>query len=237
MTHRESDDEQEPYELPEHLTEVVPLAETVLELGEKLDELYEEDDAGEDADDESAGPPEAIVALIRELAKATLGLAGKLEEDEEALLELDEWSEDRELLPRILELPLGLVSVGELDSALAVARAFAYASPEAFSGDIAIIFAEQGKRDEAVAQLEANLNEFPESCLTGIKSGAAFEALGDVAAAEAQYRRALSLAEDDSEEEEAFNLLVGLLEDAERFDEVEALMYPSPTAPQPKSDR
>ena len=227
MTHSASDDDQQPYQLPEHLTEVVPLAEAVLDLSEQLDELYEQDDSNEGDDEEPSGPPKAIVSLLGDLAKVALDLAANLEDDEEALLELDEWSADRELLPRILELPLGLASVGELDSALAVARAFAYASPEECSGDIAIILAEQGNRDEAIAQLESNREHFTESCLTAIKSGAAYEALGDAVAAEASYRKALALSEDDSEREEAFNLLVGLLEDAGRFEEVEALMYPT----------
>jgi len=117
--------------------------------------------------------------------------------------------------------------VRELDSALAVARAFTFAAAEPLNGDIAIIFAESGKREEAVTQLESNLKQFPESCLTAIKSGAAFEVLGELAGAEAAYRRALVLAEDDSEQEEAFNLLVGLLQDMGRFEEADALLSPS----------
>jgi len=237
------EDNQEPYELPEHLTEVAPLAETVLALSEQLDGLYEEDEAkhaltSEDDDEatseeEPAGPPAAIVELLRESSKAALALAGALEEDEEALHELDDWSQDRELLPRLVELPLALVSVGELDSALAVARAFTFGASESFNGDIAVILAESGKRDEAIAQLESNLKQFPESCLTAIKSGAAFEALGDAAAAEASYRRAMALAEDETEEEEAFNQLIGFLEDMGRFEEIEALLSPSTDVKRP----
>jgi hypothetical protein len=47
-----------------------------------------------------------------------------------------------------------LVGVGELDSALAVARVFTFVAVEPFNADIAIIFAESGKRDEAIAQSE-----------------------------------------------------------------------------------
>jgi tetratricopeptide (TPR) repeat protein len=123
-----------------------------------------------------------------------------------------------------VELPLGLVNVGELDSALAVARAFSFGAVESFNADIPIILAESGKRDEAIAQLEANLKQFPESSLTAMKSGGAYEALGDVVAAEACYRRALVLAEDEIEEAEAFGQLTGLLEDMGRFEELDALM-------------
>jgi uncharacterized protein YchJ len=230
------DDEAEPYELPEHLAEVAPLAEAALALSERLDELYEEDDAkhaltSEDdseatSEAEAAGPPEAILSLLRELSKAALELAGALEEDEEALRELDEWSQERELLSRLAELPLGLVNVGELESSLAVARAFTFVDAESFNADIAIIFAESGKRSEAIAQLESNLALFPESWLTASKSGAAFEVLGDVVAAEASYRRAMTLAEDDTEEDAASVQLVGLLEDMGRLEEVEALLSP-----------
>jgi Plasmid pRiA4b ORF-3-like protein/SEC-C motif/Tetratrico peptide repeat len=217
------DDDWEPYALPEHLTEVAPLAEAVLDLSERLDELYADDDA-EPAPADEAGPPEAVVALLRELSTAALALAGALEQDEEAVHELDEWSGRRELLPRLLELPLGLVNVGELDRALAVARAFEFAAAEPTAADIAIIFAESGKRDEAVAQLESNLKQFPESWLTVVKSGEALEVLGDQVGAEASYRRAIELAEDEAEREEAAAQLAGLLEDLGRFEESEALL-------------
>jgi tetratricopeptide (TPR) repeat protein len=228
---------EEPLELPEHLVEVAPLAEAVLALSERLDVLYEEHDANQDEDEEEgddaepAEPPEAILSLIRELSQAALALAGALEEDEEALLELDDWSQQRELLPRLAELPLALADVGELDSALAVAHAFKFGAAEPFNADIAILLADTGKRDEAVAQIQSNLAQFPDSWLTASKSGSAFELLGDSVAAEASYRRALTLAEDDSEEEETLTQLTGLLEDLGRFEEAEALLVPSEDEP------
>jgi len=69
--------------------------------------------------------------------------------------------------------------------------------------------------------------QFRDSCLTAIKSGAAFEALGNTEGAEAAYRRALILAEDESEGDEAFSQLAGLLEDMGRFEELEELLSPS----------
>jgi tetratricopeptide (TPR) repeat protein len=243
------EDEDQPYELPAHLAEVVPLAEAVLVLSERLDTLYEEDeDEGEDEDelteedegeestegddaatsvDEPAVPREAIPSLLRELSKAALELAQALNNDEEALHELDEWSRERELLPRVLELPGALVGVGELESALAVAHAFTFVAPESCNADVAIILAESGKREEAVTQLEANVAQFPDSFLTVIKSGAALEALGTPEGAEAAYRRALILAEDESEHEAAFEQLTGLLEDMGRFEELNELLSPS----------
>jgi uncharacterized protein YchJ len=234
-------DEEEPHELPAHLAEVVPLAEAVLALSERLDVLDDEGDEDEDegdedaehartGEDEPAVPPEALRSLLLELSKAALTLAEALEEDEEALLELDEWSRERELLPRVLDLPLALVGVRELDGALAVARAFTFAAAESFNADVAIILAESGKRDEAFAQVDANLERFPDSFLTAIKCGAAFEALGDMEAAEASYRRALLLAEDESQEEAAISQLTGLLEDmgrVEELEELEELLSPS----------
>lgn len=92
------------------------------------------------------------------------------------------------------------------------------------NADIAIIFAESGKREEAVAQLEANLKQFPESWLTAMKSGEAFEALGDAAAAEASYRRAMILGEDETDQEEATSMLAELLEDMGRFEERDELL-------------
>ena len=255
--HLEDEEEEEPYELPAHLAEVAPLAEAVLALSERLDELYEEDEAkqalmaddeeepvaedeelaeddeeprkeddSDTSDSEPAAPPEGIVALRRERSKAALGLAAALEEDDEALHELDEWSRERELLPRLAELPLGLVNVGERDSALAVARAFTFAAAESFEADIAIILAESGKRDEALAQIESNRQRFPGSFVTTIKSGEAFEGLGDMVAAEACYREAMGLAEDQTDEDEAGSQLMGLLEDMGRSEEIDALLPP-----------
>lgn len=219
---------QEPFQLPEHLTAVLPLAEAVLALSERLDVLIEEDDAKHENDEADAaepeGPPAEIVALMVEVSEAALKLAAALDEDDDALLSLDEWSQERELLPRIVELPLGLVSVGEFDRALAVARAFAFVAPESFDGDIAIILAEAGKREEALAQLASNAEEFPDSFVTVLKAGAAYEALGDGPAAEASYRKASTLAEEEDEKEEALNQLAGFLEDAGRGDEVEKLL-------------
>lgn len=205
-------------ELPEHLTDVAPLAEAVLTLSERLDELYEEDDAQHESaeEDEPAGPPEAIVNVLRELAQAALQLAEALEQDEEAALELDDWSGDRELLPRLVELPLALVNVGELESALAVARAYSFVAPESSNADVAIILAESGEHQAAVEQLEANFEQYPDSFLTVIKSGQALEALGNADGAEAAYRKAISLAGDDEEREEAESQLAGFLEDTGR---------------------
>jgi tetratricopeptide (TPR) repeat protein len=147
-------------------------------------------------------------------------------ENADDMLELDEWSQDRELLPRLLQLPLGLVQVDDFERALEVARAFAFIDPESLNGDIAIIFAEAGKRDEALAQVEFNREKFPESSLTAIKSGAAFEALGDLVNAEATYRTAVELAKGRRERKAALDLLVDLLEDMGRVEEVRALRSP-----------
>jgi len=224
-------DFEEPRELAEHVKAVVPLAEAVLALSERLDGLYEEDDAKHEpkshdaaSQHEPAGPPEAIVSLLREVSEAALDLAAALNEDEEALLELDDWSQQRDLLPRLVELPLGLVSAGQLDSALAVARAFTFVAPQSFNADVAIIFAESGKRDDAIAQLEANSEDFPDVFVTAIKAGEAFETLGDAASAEASYRRAVRLAVDCTEKEEALAQLVGFLEDSGRAGEIDALL-------------
>lgn len=222
------DDESEgPLELPEHLTDVAPRAEAVLDLSERLELLYEEDDAklaqDLEAGKEPGEAPEAIVALLRELSQAALELAAALEEDDEALYELDEYFAERDLLPSIAGLPLALVAVRDLDRALAVARAFTFASAESFNGDIAIILAESGKRGEAIAQLEANVAQFPESYVAALKAGEAYEALKDAVAAEASYRRAITLAEDEDDHEEAINQLAGFLEDAGRADEIDKL--------------
>jgi tetratricopeptide (TPR) repeat protein len=149
-----------------------------------------------------------------------------LKEDAEALQELDAWSQGRELLPRLAEAPVGLVNVGELDSALAVARAFTFAAPDSFKGDIAIILAESGKRDEAIAQVGFNLQEFSGSFVTVSKSGEALEALGEIAKAEECYRAAMDLAADESERQEALLRLAGLLEDNGREGELDAFLQP-----------
>lgn len=114
--------------------------------------------------------------------------------------------------------------MGELESALAVARAFTFAAPESCNADVAIILAESGKREEALAQLETNRAQFPDSFLTAMKSGEVFEVLGDPAAAEAAYLKAIDLGQDPREREEASMQLIGFLEDAGRADEIESLL-------------
>jgi tetratricopeptide (TPR) repeat protein len=222
------DDDEEPFELPAHLTVVLPLAENVLALSDRLDVLYEEEDAKHAAtgDAEPTGTPEPTASLLAELAKAALELATVLEEDEEALLDLDEWSGERELLPILLQLPLALMIAGQLESALAVARVFAFVAAESFNADVAIILAESGEHDEALAQLEANRTQFPKSFLTVLKSGTAYEALANATAAEAAYREALLLAEDREEQEEALAQLTGFLEEMGRTDELDELLSP-----------
>jgi hypothetical protein len=56
-----------------------------------------------------------------------------------------------------------------------------------------------------------------------------------VAAAEASYRAALDLAEDETEEGEAFSLLAGFLEDMGRTEELDELLSPA-TERRPRVD-
>lgn len=166
----------------------------------------------------------------REAAQAALALAPALADDLRLFYELDQRSPADALLMRVLSLPLQLASDGETELALAVARAFLFAARAELSGDIAVILARAGRRTEALAQLDANLNEAIDPYVAEAKAGDTYRALGELDAAEAYYRRALSIA-GPSDRPEAILRITSLLLDSGRVADADAFVKAESKAP------
>ncbi|MET0790402.1 MAG: tetratricopeptide repeat protein [Polyangiaceae bacterium] len=160
---------------------------------------------------------------LPDAARAALKLARPLTENLRALFELDQRTPSDGLLVRILGLPLELSAAGETELALSIARAYLFAARAELSGDIAIVLARAGRRDEALAQLDRNLSAASNPYVAEAKAGDTYRAIGELDSAEAYYRRALAIATNDSDRTEAvlritsFLLDLGRVADADAF--------------------
>ncbi len=181
----------QPTEPPSELLELVPLAQALVGLLE-------------------------APADFGEVAGAALKLAEGLQGSLRLFVALDEALPNSELPRRLLELPTELAQANETEHALAVAHAFGFLAPEKLRGDVAIIYALAGRRDEALAQVAANLEAAQDATLAEAKAGDAYRALGEIDAAEAYYRRSLAEATGNFDRAEAVLRIASLLLDAGR---------------------
>jgi uncharacterized protein YchJ len=226
---------------PPELAELVKLAEAFLDADDELDDFEDELTKARaealpweaDATDAAAAAPRepadakalaAAVPAFRETAGAATTLLQALAGDVPQFLKLDEWLLERALGPRLLDLPLSLALVDETETALVLARAMVFIDPELLQGDIAVILARAGRRDEAIAQINANLESARDDALVEAKAGDAYRALGDTPAAEAYYRRSLSVAHTSSDRLHALLRLVTCLTDSGRDAEANELL-------------
>jgi tetratricopeptide (TPR) repeat protein len=126
------------------------------------------------------------------------------------------------------ELPFALARFGMVDQAAELCRRMAAVREvENFLGDRAVILAEAGKREEALRQVEKNLNRFPEDTWVRIKAGDVYRALGDAAAAEAAYRHALEMTPTDQASDDrdgAVERLICILDETGRSEDANALI-------------
>ena len=127
-------------------------------------------------------------------------------------------------------LPLARASprVGMVDEAVELCRRMApvYGAENSL-GDRAVILAENGRREEALRQVEQNLQQFPEDVWIRIKAGDACKALGELARAEALYRQAYDMTDasrSSYDRDGAVERLLDLLEETGREEEREALV-------------
>jgi tetratricopeptide (TPR) repeat protein len=187
-----SDDAEEreaPDDAPAELAELVVLAEAFLDANDELDELE-----GEPAD-----LPDATAPILQASAEAALAMLRAVGDDSKLFFQLDEWLLERSLSVRLLDLPLALAQVSAFEPALALARALVFVDRELMEGDLAIVLAKAGRRDEALAQLDLNLAQAKDAVLVEAKAGETHRALGDLPAAEAYFRRSLAEAKTPSE--------------------------------------
>lgn len=185
-------------------------------------------------DDEGAPPArrseralplaEEAVLILHEATLAALTLLQVLGRDLRRFLLLDERFKSRSLAQRLLDLPLDLAAVGEHERALEMCEALSFVDAELVYGDMAIILARAGRRDEALARLEANLSAAKDKSLVEAKAGDVHRALGDVAAAEAYYRRSLVEAASDFDRSQAVLRLVTCFVETGRAAEASQLL-------------
>jgi tetratricopeptide (TPR) repeat protein len=140
--------------------------------------------------DRRAPPSEAQLRADAELA---LELAARLTGKPEVFAELmigdslsDEW---------LLDLPWALARSGLVDQAVRVGDALAEVdqdNQQMFANDVAVILAEAGRGQQALARVEQNLRRFPDDLWTQIHAGDVHLALSDHAGAEQAFRDALT---------------------------------------------
>jgi tetratricopeptide (TPR) repeat protein len=158
----------------------------------------------------------ARVAQLRRMVPLALKLGAGLNRDLRRFAELSVRLGAAPLAECLLDLPLSLAHAGESESALRVAHAFEFLAPDKLRGDRAIILAQAGSHDQAVALIAENLARAEDRALAEAKAGDAYRALNDEAAAEAYYRRSLAESKTAFERSEAVLRIVSLLSDTGR---------------------
>ena len=132
---------------------------------------------------------------LRADAELALELAARLTGRSEVLADLmigdalsDVW---------LIELPWALARGGLVDEAVRVGDALAGLDQDnqaMFANDVAVILAEAGRGDEALARIEQNLRRLPDDLWTQIHAGDVHLALSDRSRAEQAFRDALAMA-------------------------------------------
>ena len=148
----------------------------------------------QDAADRS-GLEEPSVAQLRADAELVLELAARLAGRADVFAELD--AEEGLIDIWLIDLPMGLASHGLVDEAVKVADALAGLDVDGaamFASDAAVILAEAGRGEEALARVEENLRAFAGDFWTQVHAGDVYLALSDLERAEHAFRAALVMA-------------------------------------------
>ncbi len=209
--------EEQPDADPPELTPLVALAEAFLDLDDELGEF----------EDESADARDSQAPVLRAAGMTALALLSTVGENKSRFFELDDWLLERSLSVRLLDLPLQLAHAGEFELALQVARALIFVDRELVEGDLAIVLAKAGLREEALAQLASNLERAEDAVLVEAKAGETHHALGDLPAAEAYFRRSLVEAKSTSERLQALIRVASCLIDQGRDAEANEVLKES----------
>jgi len=181
------------------LADPLPIANSMLELDR---EMF-------DSSAIERGPLE--LHKLEQLARLGGELAAALNGDMRRFAELDSQLSGSSFAEHLLDLPLQLSDAGAVDSALALARAFAFIAPDTLRGDEALILARAGRREEALLLVSSNLERAKDIPSAEAKAGDVYRALGEADSAEAYYRRSLAESHTSLERSEALTRLVGLL--------------------------
>lgn len=125
----------------------------------------------------------------------------------------------------LVGLPFALARHGFIDEAATIGSRYAeITEADNFLADRAIILAEAGRREEALAQRAENFLRFPDDPWVVIKGGDVHDVLEQPEQAERLYRLGLELAgDDDYARAGAIERLLAILDEAGRWEESEAI--------------
>ena len=166
--------------------------------------------------------PEQTRPLLHELGEATLALLLALAGNLRQLAALDREFES-ELIGSLLNVPARLAKASEIDLAVRVAEALKFCAPDDMNGEVALAYALAGERERALARVLSNLETATEPFIAEYKAGDVYRELGEADAAEAYYRRSLTLAKTAAERAEATLRITSLMIDSNR--EVDAAAF------------
>ena len=126
----------------------------------------------------------------------------------------------------LLDLPFNLAAHNMVDEAIEIARQYAELfETENFLGDLAIIYADAARNDDALRQVEINLKRFPEDVWIIVKAGDVYETLNDNEKAIELYKRAYGMTLTRTYNRDGvLERLVPLLRDMGRDDEADDLI-------------
>ncbi len=126
----------------------------------------------------------------------------------------------------LLDIPYNLAIRGMVDEAVGISRQYSEVfETENFVGDLAVMFAEAGRKEEAIKQVSDNLTRFPEDVWIVIKAGDVFEALKDNEKAIELYKRVYEMTEPRTYDRDGvLERLAPLLRDMGRENEADELI-------------
>lgn len=149
-------------------------------------------------------------------------------------------SVEADVMGWIVELPLALHDHGgTVDEAVEIGTLFAdIHSPENFLGDVAVILAEAGRREEAFERISRNLERFHDDAWVIIKAGQAYQTLKETDRALVLYRRAYGMTSPLSYDRDGvLERLVPLLKELGRDAEADALVESEEEAGKAREER
>ena len=172
------------------------------------------DDLGPDAAATETRP------LLRQLGKAALAFARSIDGDLQLLSEL---GNEFDFLGQLLDVPTRVGAAGETALAVQVAEALQFCAPDDMKGQIALVYAQAGDRQRALELVLTNLETAREPFVSEFRAGEVYRELGEADAAEAYFRRSLSVANTATARSEASLRIASLMIDTGR--ETEAVAF------------
>jgi hypothetical protein len=183
------------------------------------DELDLDDDEDDDTSALDLSPDELDAAHA--LAKQ---LAFEVNADSARFMALQQAC-NTDLLSLLADLPAALALAEKVDDGVEIAQLFAFLDPPHFLGERALLLAEAGRREEALAQVTENLESMAGDAWVEVKAADAYAALGDSDRAEAVLRAVLARKVVDAPARDgAVDRLLELLNEQGRGAEGEALL-------------